>query len=1525
MVVRHSGGWRQCARVVSQGLGRVGLRVGGLLSLTAAMLLLGPAARADTTESIWTGTTSTDWSNSANWGNGVPSSTIGAEFNSAFTNQPTLTASSTAQGLWVTGATLTTGASGATTIGAASAENLAITGTATLDGLSNVGILLDGTGNNNLTIGSSVATTIAGSTSFLVNNAGTLTIQGGLTISAGSTLTIGGTNSLGSVLISGPIANTTGALTMAGAGTLTLSGSDAYTGPTTISAGVLNLDFTAGGAPASNIISNNAPLILAGGTLQVTGNSAAKSQLFAETVLTTGASAITGSGTLASPGIALGAIARNAGSTVNFTLPTAGSITTTTANTGTSILGGWATVGGNTWAVSAGTGTAAGAITGLSSYSATFTTGTNVDAPIGTSAPASGLVINSLRFNNAGAYTLNDAGGMTITTGGILETANVGANNITINATSTGLFSGNGQDFIVIQNNTAGTLTVTTNIGSASAFGLTKSGPGTFIENGSNSYTGPTTVNGGILEFSANGTFFKTNTTGAVAINNGGELLANVTNTITDNGTVATAPITVNAGGLLQISAGLTSHLGSITLAGGTLSSVDTGNASFGTWNLDLGLSAGGTSATSTISAQNVDLSQTGGTVFNVNSGAANGIDLDVTRFFGKPGSATNTALIKTGTGVMRLDGANTFTIGTTIAAGTLQVGNGTSGSLASMPLTFVGTGTTNFAETAGSSQSMGALTVSSGEATVQSTYPGSGTTTLTFSSLAARPADNGHAGGADLNIVSTGGTNGTTNKIVLTGVTTNTEIGPDVFFGGSNFAYYDTAGLVRGINWGSSDVNQATTPGGATLGTNSSTTYVRMTGAVTAQTTAAVAGLNISGANSLTLGGGVTLTIGNSSGPATILKSGGGTSTISGGTGIAQTSANGEFVIRTDQATDNLIISSQIIRGGGTTDLVKSGAGTLTLSNSANNYAGTTYINGGVLSISFVANQGNNSNLGNGSNIVDTLLNGGTVQWTGTSSNNSTNDIWGLGPSGGAIDAEGTGALLLTNGVQISNIANGAQTLMLTGSSTQLNTISSVGLANGTGNVTSLVKSGIGTWQLSVGNTYTGGTTIQAGTLIVSVSGALGTGAITLGSTTGNNPAAQLVGANSSTYSNPIVLAFNTGAGPLTLGNTGSGVSTIFSGGVTGTGNLTINENATTGAITLATGSVNNLGTLTNTGFGSGTTLISSVIGSNVTGVVENSLASALTLSGANTFPGGVSILAGTVTASTSATALGTGPVTLGSTTGSNPATLLISTTGLTFSNPIALATNPSVGVLTVGETGNITATTYSGGVTGNNSLVINNTSNTTSTITFQTNTINNSGSVTNIGNSASATTISSIIGPSVTRLVENSTSSGLTLTAANTYTGPTTISAGTLTLGNVATGPVISPSSTLVFGGGTLADSGTSTATQTFASTALNAGGSTVQASGSIAHLLALGTVTPTLAPPSILLLSAQPWARTAASPPRSPARSPMLPSAAGPRSTARAGPRSAPTPRARFRAALPTPRRATRRRPTTAQTST
>jgi len=202
----------------------------------------------------------------------------------------------------------------------------------------------------------------------------------------------------------------------------------------------------------------------------------------------------------------LGAINRSTGGTVNFTPPANGTpsatlngIVTNTPNAYTAILGGYATVGGTGWATSAGTAGTPGLITALATYNTgagalSFSTGYNADAPIGTTAPGT-VSINSLRFNTAGAYTLSDSGGstLTITSGGILETSTVGGNAVTISPLN--LATGNGADLIIIQNNNLAAMTINSLIGGST--GLTKSGTGALVLNAANTFSGNTYLNGG--------------------------------------------------------------------------------------------------------------------------------------------------------------------------------------------------------------------------------------------------------------------------------------------------------------------------------------------------------------------------------------------------------------------------------------------------------------------------------------------------------------------------------------------------------------------------------------------------------------------------------------------------------------------------------------------------------------------------------------------------------------------------------------------------------------------------------------------------------------------------------------------------------------------------------------------------------------------------------------------------------------------------------------------------------------------
>jgi len=180
---------------------------------------------------------------------------------------------------------------------------------------------------------------------------------------------------------------------------------------------------------------------------------------------------------------------------------------------------------------------------------------------------------------------------------------------------------------------------------------------------------------------------------------------------------------------------------------------------------------------------------------------------------------------------------------------------------------------------------------------------------------------------------------------------------------------------------------------------------------------------------------------------------------------------------------------------------LIKTGLGTLYLSNIANTYTGPTIISGGILQTDTLNNNvihGGTVNSGIGAapaTATFLVLDGGTLQYTGTSSspNGTTDRLFTLTANGGAIDSSnGSNSALTWNGNTYSGAnavafsGSGARTFTLTGSSTGANTFAPI-LGNGTGGATALVKDGAGTWSLTGINTYTGVTTIKGGKLALS------------------------------------------------------------------------------------------------------------------------------------------------------------------------------------------------------------------------------------------------------------------------------------------------------------------------------------------------------------------------------------------------------------------------------------------------------
>lgn len=495
---------------------------------------------------------------------------------------------------------------------------------------------------------------------------------------------------------------------------------------------------------------------------------------------------------------------------------------------------------------------------------------------------------------------------------------------------------------------------------------------------------------------------------------------------------------------------------------------------------------------------------------------------------------------------------------------------------------------------------------------------------------------------------------------------------------------------------------------------------------------------LTLSGANTFT--GGFTLNNGtlligsSSSGNISSGPVGTGTLGLKNGTKLAVATDTGGITLRNsisldessgtvtiDTANGDLTLNGMITGNAGIT---KTGANTLTLApkdnenvNTTNTYTGATIINGGVLAVTSVANGGSNSAIGASTNASDNLvLNGGTLRYTG-SGNATTDRLFTLGTNGGGLDSSGSGYLSFGNSGSIALTGtNTARTFKLSG--TNAGYFFSVLGDNGTGK-TSLVKDGTGTWTLTSQNTYTGSTSINAGTLQFSTSNALSSltdvivaSGASLNLSYYNATIGSLAGAGT--------VQMQGGEGNTTLAIGGSNLSTTFSGTITGTNSNKLEKTSTgtltlTGANTYARGTEIKGGMLVagnNQAFGTGSVTL------NGGGL---SVASGVTVTNTLIFSGTANVLAGNGTIGTAITADGHNVLSPGNSIGK-----------LTFSAGLTLANGSAISFQIQDATGaagtGYDLITVTGGVL--------NLTAPTNTITFNVNSLNSDGNSGNASN---------------------------------------------------------------------------------------------------------------------------------------------------------------------------------------------
>ncbi len=367
-----------------------------------------------------------------------------------------------------------------------------------------------------------------------LNTTGTVTYGGSITLGTASAAAKGLTvysASGGTVLFTGNLlratsaTGTTDTLTVVASGTVTLQGSgDTFTGATTVGGGTLVLDHTVSNTAK---LSSTAGLTLSGGSLSLSGSSAAAST---QTVggLTLGSSTAplggggqikVTSGTNLNATLILGTITHNTGGTVDFSTINTGtgvaSITTTTANTTSGILGGYATYQLNDWAVNDGTGNITALAAG--SYTTSFGSGLATSLSASTALASGGATTNTLRFTSAAALTFDATtpGTLNLETGGILVATTAGATSIGSTTTRGTLASSTGE--VIINQQSSSTLTINSII---SGTNLTVSGVGTVALTAANTFTGNIVINNGATVTAAANNNLGGNTT-AISLNGG--------------------------------------------------------------------------------------------------------------------------------------------------------------------------------------------------------------------------------------------------------------------------------------------------------------------------------------------------------------------------------------------------------------------------------------------------------------------------------------------------------------------------------------------------------------------------------------------------------------------------------------------------------------------------------------------------------------------------------------------------------------------------------------------------------------------------------------------------------------------------------------------------------------------------------------------------------------------------------------------------------------------------------------------
>jgi autotransporter-associated beta strand protein len=440
-------------------------------------------------------------------------------------------------------------------------------------------------------------------------------------------------------------------------------------------------------------------------------------------------------------------------------------------------------------------------------------------------------------------------------------------------------------------------------------------------------------------------------------------------------------------------------------------------------------------------------------------------------------------ALVKGGSSTLTLSGANTYSGGTTINAGTVSLATGVPGAIGTGPIT-INSGATLSVNNNSLNR---ALTLNGGTFKILggTTDGVSGTINLTANSTIDFTQSNFSVNTIYSSISGTGGLT-KTGAGVLMFSSSNNYSGPTVISQGGV--------RVKSSLYGNDPSKW--TPANITVATNS------------------VLGLYVGGTGEFTIGQVATMFVN--------------LTTSVNNNGLRPGAIPTIYTVNAPAGTYtySALLADSTGTGGGAVNFKFFGTANTTLElTGANTYSGVTLVeNNGTLKVSsFNSVNGGNppmatSSLGrpttvangtiwlgaggwNGNNTLDTTYNSGNLVYTGTGE--TTDRVLNLaGYSGGSgarnytLDQSGTGLLKFTSNLSIG--ANTTQTLILTGSTTGTGEIAGA-IPNASLQATVLTKNGTGTWTLSGTNLYTGTTAVNQGTLLIT--GSISNGAVTVAS----------------------------------------------------------------------------------------------------------------------------------------------------------------------------------------------------------------------------------------------------------------------------------------------------------------------------------------------------------------------------------------------------------------------------------------